>query len=236
VIRSVRESRRGIDESAIAERTRNLTEGRIVRGSGTSGVTGPGLGVEPRAAADALFASPTLVDLLVWFCREPEREFYVNELIRLTARFPRSIQLALAKLEAAGLIRSERRANARFYRVVTTHHFFPHLQAIAAHVVDLRSDLARSFDGVAGIRVAFLRPVEPGSGERELVVVGSTTPGDVRAVVEPVARRLGRGIHVQVIEPDDWRRQARRERSFVRWLLEEPREFVIGGDADLPAD
>lgn len=188
-----------------------------------------------RRAADALFASSTLVDLLVLFCRDPEREYFVNELVRETERFPRSIQLALAKLEESGLVRSERRANARFYRVVASHPFFVPIQTIMAQVHDLRGDLQRAFRGLNGVVAAFLRPPDEDSAERDLVVIGEVSVGEAEAAVAPVARREGYPIAVQVFTPRTWTRLARRERSFVRWLLEEEREYVVGGDETLPA-
>src|SRR5581483_8229540 len=85
--------------------------------------------VSPRAAADGLFGSTALVDLLILLCKNPERRYYVNELIKLTGRFPRSIQLALARLETAGVVRSERQANARFYWIATDHPFYAELRS-----------------------------------------------------------------------------------------------------------
>lgn len=187
-----------------------------------------------RRSADALFASSTLVDLLVLFCRDPEREYFVNELVRETERFPRSIQLALAKLEESGLARSERRANARFYRVVSSHPFFAPIQQIMAQVHDVRGDLQRAFRGLNGVVAAFLRPAEDGTVERDLVVIGDVALGEAEAAVAPVARREGYPIAVQVFTPQNWTRLARRERSFVRWLLEEEREYVVGSDETLP--
>jgi DNA-binding transcriptional ArsR family regulator len=187
-----------------------------------------------RAAANAVFASPALVDLLIVLCREPERRFYVNELIRLTGLFPRSVQLALGKLEAAGLVRSERQANARFYRLAADHPFVPDLRGIVAKVFDDRAALGQALGAIAGVRVAFLRPTEAGAIDLDLVAIGDAPRGAIEDAVASAGRRLKREARVQVFTPVEWAREARRERSFVRWLLEEPREYVVGGEADLP--
>lgn len=189
---------------------------------------------ETRPAADALFASPTLVDLLILFTREPERAFFVNELVRETQRFPRSIQLALAKLEESGLVQSERRANARFYRAVPAHPFFAPMAEIMARVHDLRADLQRALRDFP-LAAAFLRPADSSDPDRDLVVVGNVMVPEVQQAVDVVAAREGYPIHVQVVAPEEWRRQARRDRSFVKWLLEEERTYVIGSDESLPS-
>jgi hypothetical protein len=190
---------------------------------------------DPRVAADRLFASSTLVDLLITFCREPDRRFYVNELIRSTGRFPRSIQLALASLEGVGFISSERQANIRYYQVVREHVFFSDLASLVSKISDASSILGRALREVEGVRVAFLRPDDPESPDLELVVVCDEVARiRISSAVERVAPGLRRTIRPVFFTPDEWSRQARRDRSYVRWLLEETRSYVVGQDQDLP--
>jgi hypothetical protein len=191
--------------------------------------------VSPRAAADELFGSTALVDLLILLCTSPERRFYVNELIKLTGRFPRSIQLALARLEAAGVVRSERQANARFYWANVDHPFFPELRALVMKIPSVVDALRASLEKLPGVRVAFLRPEDAESTELELVVIGDQARGRIEEAVAAVEDQIGRKVRVECFAEDEWARQAKRERSFVRWLLEEERSYVIGGDADLPS-
>ncbi|HVB97152.1 MAG TPA: hypothetical protein VNG11_05435 [Chloroflexota bacterium] len=188
-----------------------------------------------RAAANSLFASPTLVDLCVLFFRNPERRYYVNELVKESGRFPRSVQLALSKLEAASLVHSEKQANAKFYRVDVDHPFFTGLEAIFRQVPDLTSMLRQALGAIEGVVVAFLRPNDSDAGDLLLVVVGDTDRGNLDQQVRVVAERSGKSIQVEIFSTDDWRRQARRERSYVRWLLEEPRQYLVGDDTLLPS-
>jgi DNA-binding transcriptional ArsR family regulator len=189
-----------------------------------------------RRAADALFASPTVVDLLGIFAREPTQRFFVNELIRRSGRFPRSVQLALAKLETAGLVRSERQANSRFYALERHHPFYPDVLSLCAKIFDPRGVLRQALTRAGQVTVAFLRPDEPDALDRELVVIAEASlRPPLEAELAAASPHLSRAVRLQLVSADEWRRQARRERSFVRWLLEEPRDYLIGGDSDLPA-
>lgn len=194
--------------------------------------------VDPRGAAEVLFGSPTLVDLLEIFCRNPSRAYYVNELIKLSGRFPRSVQLALARLTAAGIVQVERQANAKFYRVVADHPFYPQLAAIAEKIPDtldlLRAELA-PLHAAGLVQVAFLRAGEDGSPELDLVVVGRGERTEVERRLDRLVERLGRPVHLSYFSVADWVREARRSRSFVRWLLEEARTYLVGTAADLPS-
>jgi hypothetical protein len=190
---------------------------------------------DPRASADRLFASSTVVDLLSTFCREPDRRFYVNELIRRTGRFPRSIQLALATLEGIGLVSSERQANSRYYQVVRDHLFYPELASLMAKVFDVQAILARALRDLPAIRVAFVRPRDPDSSDLELVVIGDDSARNlVEAALKTISLDAGKTIRPIHFSADEWVRQARRERSYVRWLLEETHTYVVGNDHDLP--
>jgi hypothetical protein len=190
---------------------------------------------DPRLLADRLFASSTLVDLLIIFCREPDRRYYVNELIRRTGRFPRSIQLALATLDGIGLVSSEREANLRYYKVVRDHLFFPDLAALVAKISDVSVILGRALGGMSSIRVAFLRPEDPDSLDLELVVIGEEAARSaVLLALNRAAPSVGRTVRPVHFSVDEWLRQARRERSYVRWLLEETRTYIVGQERDLP--
>lgn len=187
--------------------------------------------IDLRAAADELFASATLVDVLLLLCAHPEESFYVNELIKRTGRFPRSVQLALGKLEDARLVQTERRANAKYYRIAVDHPFFPELRRMAVKILDVNYSLRAALEAVAGLRVAFLRSGEVDSSDLDLVVIAEAERASVEEAVAMAERRVGRSIHLDCFTAEEWDRQLRRERSFVHWLLQEERTYVVGDDS-----
>jgi len=187
-----------------------------------------------RSAADELFASATLVDVLLLLCANPGDRFYVNELIKRTGRFPRSVQLALAKLEAARLVETERQANAKYYRISDQHPFFPELHGLATKILDVGQALRAALESVDGVRAAFLRSGETDGPELDLVVIADAERPSVDDALATAERRTGRSFHLDFFTVDEWNRQLRRERSFVRWLLQEERTYVVGDASGVP--
>ena len=187
-----------------------------------------------RSAADELFASATLVDVLLLLCANPANRFYVNELIKRTGRFPRSVQLALAKLEAARLVQTERQANAKYYRIAEEHPFFPELHVLAIKILDVGQALRAALEAVVGIRAAFVRSGDADGPELDVVVVGDAERSLVEDALGLAERRTGRSFHLDFFTVEEWDRQLRRERSFVRWLLQEERTYVVGDASSLP--
>ena len=190
-------------------------------GDRTDGTPAAPNAIDLREAANAVFASSALVDVLIVLAREPDRPFYVNELIKVTGRFPRSIQLALAKLEGAGLVHSERRANARFYRMSVDHPFFPELRSMAGKICDPRVVLAGALSGCAGVRAAFVCSGETEATTIDLVVVGDVSSAEFAALArkyfEPLPPHAPPPV-VDIREPEQ----------------RELRRVVIGRPAQLP--
>ena len=216
----------------MVEGTRHVNE---AGGTVSVNETGADRTLDVRQAADVLFGSPTSVDLLIQFCRNPDRRFYVNELIKLTGRFPRSVQLALSKLERVGILQSERLANARYYAMNSEHPFFADVLSLVRKIPDGDSALLQSLRKVEGIRVAYRRFEEEPAGDLELVVMGEVQRRAVEDAIEPVAVRLQQRVRLECFASEEWRRLAHRERSIVQWLLEGPRRFILGSEAELSA-
>jgi phosphohistidine swiveling domain-containing protein len=58
--------------------------------------------------------------ILALLTSRPDEEFYINELIRLTGRFPNSVEHALAALEKKALVQSVRIGNRKFYKAASS--------------------------------------------------------------------------------------------------------------------
>ncbi len=81
---------------------------------------------------DRLFSSKTRVKILTALLAEPEREYYMRELARSTDEVIGSVQRELGNLEELNLVVSQRRANARFFRVNRRHYLYPELKSMIA--------------------------------------------------------------------------------------------------------
>lgn len=60
-------------------------------------------------------------EILSILSSNPDEEFYVNELIRLTSRYPNSIEKALESLSREGLVRHKEVGRNKFYGIVPSH-------------------------------------------------------------------------------------------------------------------
>lgn len=77
-----------------------------------------------------LFGSNTRAKLLVLFFGNPDREYFVRELERVTEECVGSVQRQVRILEELGLIACVARANAKFYRANKDHFLFQEMTNI----------------------------------------------------------------------------------------------------------
>ena len=79
---------------------------------------------------ETLFTSRVRVKLLTLFITHPAEAYYIRQASRLTGETYSNVRQELRNLEAAGLLHSERRANAIFYQANAEHCLFPDLKGI----------------------------------------------------------------------------------------------------------
>jgi len=79
-----------------------------------------------------LFSSRARAKLLTALFSDPEGEYYLRELARITDQVVGSVQRELDNLEEMNLIVSQKRANAKFYRANQHHYLYSDLKSIIA--------------------------------------------------------------------------------------------------------
>lgn len=72
--------------------------------------------------------------LLRFFYSHPEEEFYIQQLGRILKKKPGVFQRALYKLEKEGVLKSDYKANARFFRANKNYSFYNEFRSIAFKV------------------------------------------------------------------------------------------------------
>lgn len=189
-----------------------------------------------RSAFAAIFASPTLVDVLCVFLIHPERDYYQRELVALSGSRLSQVQRDLRRLERAGLVSASRRGNRVYYRVASGHPAFSDLQRVfvkTVAVVDvlretlepLREDVdvAFTYGSVAG-------GTELAASDIDVFVVGGAPVRSVVASLSEAEERLGRDVNATVYPVADLRRKVAGGEPFVSEVLRGPKLWIVGDE------
>jgi predicted transcriptional regulator len=104
---------------------------------------------------EKLFTSLTRVKLLTLFMMNPGKSFYVREIARATNENINAVRRELSNLEAIGLLKSERRGNAKYYDVNREMPLYNELTSMILKTEGVANVLQESLSEL-GVEMAFL--------------------------------------------------------------------------------
>jgi len=201
----------------------------------------PCMGTNLASVADALF-SGLQQRLLGLLFGQPDRSFYGNELLRLTATGRGALQRELEKLVSADLVTVTSVGNQKHYRANPASPVFAELRGIVLKTVGLadvlREALAPLTDRIA---LAFVfgsvaKGTDTAASDIDLMVVADELGyTDLFEGLAAAEQTLGRKVNPTLYTRAELAEKCRAENNFVMRVLAQPKIFLIGGEHQLPA-
>ncbi len=188
----------------------------------------------------SLGRSKTRDSILRLFFSSPDREYYLRELERLLEVSVANVRRELLKLEQAGIFKSRRAGNLRYFSVNTSHPLFPEYRSIVFKTIGIAGTLAGVLQDVKSVRIAFIfgsvagGSDEPGS-DVDLFVVGGISSRKLHELISPLQSKIGREINVVLFDQGELRRRIRGRDHFVGSVMEGPKEYLKGSEDELGA-
>ena len=187
---------------------------------------------------ERLFTSRVRVRLLTLFLTHPTEPFYIRQITRLTGETYNNVRQELQNLAQLGLIVSERRANAIYYRANVEHFLFPELKRIILKTEALGDRLREDLSTLGDIRVAFVygstaRGTEVVSSDIDLMVIGDVNLDRLDRAIDSIEEEIGRTVNYVLFEVEEWQERVTQAHSFVTDVLTHEKVFVIGDEDEL---
>jgi len=171
---------------------------------------------------------------------ESGRSYAVNELIQATGAGSGAVQRELARLAGSGLLTVEHVGNQKRYRANPDAPIHDELVSIVRKTFGLAEPLREALAPLSDrIHAAFLYgSIAKGSDTARsdidlMVIADDLAYAEVMLALHPVAERLGRPINPTVYARDELRSRLDAGNSFVGRVLQQPRQWLIGGEDDL---
>jgi len=171
----------------------------------------------------ALLGSRARAAILARLLLAPDREEYLRELARATGFAPRTVQVEVDRLVAAGLLRERRSGNRRYLSAEKGHPLYGGLCQLLEESYGLEAALEEAVRNVPAIEEAFMFG-SASRGERgrgsdvDVLLVGTIGTRRSLSLLRPIADRFGVEINPVVYAPKDFRKRAR-QRGFVSSVL-----------------
>lgn len=178
---------------------------------------------------DALFTK-TQQRLLALLYGQPDRSFYLNELVRLAQVGRGSVSRELAKLDDSGLIMATRRGNQVHYQANSTNPVFNELKLLVQKTFGI-ADLVQTalIPFASNLEQAFIygsvaKGEAHADSDVDLMLVGNDLSySEIMEQLAPVEELLHRAINPTLYSPTDFAKRIDEQQSFVTRVLEQPR-------------
>ena len=176
--------------------------------------------------------------LLRLFYTNPDQAFYMQEIGRILGKKPGIFQRTLYDMENKGILRSEYKANARYFRANRDYPLYQEYKSIVLKTVGIIGSLKEVFDKAGSIDFSFIYGSFAKSRENylsdiDLVVIGSPDENTIIREFEKLEEYLKREINYKLYSLKEFLESVRRKAPFLLGILREPTIMLIGGEDEL---
>jgi predicted nucleotidyltransferase len=189
--------------------------------------------------AAALF-SDSQSRVLLWLFGQPERNYHLSELRRLTGLGSASLQRELNRLAEADLVFSERIGNLRRFQANPQSPVFRELVDLTRKTLGVEPMLREALSSlVPDLQAAWVfgsvaKQTDTAQSDIDVMLIGENLLlGHVLELLMPLETQLGRKINPTCYNPADFERRRAEPDSFVNRVLAQPILPLIG-DAHEP--
>jgi len=207
-----------------------------------SGTIIPNLGTymadaSTSSLADALFTS-TQQKVLGLLFGQPDRSFFVTQIMELAKSGRGAVQRELLRLENAGLVSVQMHGNQKHYQANRESPLFEEICGIVRKTVSLEEPLRAAVDSLPGtIRLALIygsvaKRTDTSASDIDLLIVADELTLEKVYVALSVAEKLlDRKINPTLYTSEEFDRRRARGSAFLRRVLNGP-VIVLSGTID----
>lgn len=184
------------------------------------------------------FLTKNQAALLRLLYTNPEKSFYMQEIGKILGKKPGIFQRTLNGLVEKGLLKSEYRANARFFQANTGHRLYAEIKEIIAKSFGVDTVLKKFVKPLRGVKIAllygsFAKGKERYDSDIDLLIVGRPQVED-RLVNEipKLERQLQREINYKLYSEAEYRRRRAAHDPFLEEILSD-KKIVLKGNPDV---
>jgi predicted nucleotidyltransferase len=181
--------------------------------------------------------SKTKRSLLKLFFTNPERPFYTREIAKITGESLNAVRRELGHLEKAGLVKSRKEGNLKYFEVVKEFPFYLELKKIVYSTIALGDYLRSGLKDSESIELAFIygsvaRNDETERSDIDLFVVGEIEEEELHGLVSDIEKGIGREVNYTLMTKREFDERKASGEPFLRRVMGE-RKLVVKGNLDV---
>lgn len=177
-------------------------------------------------------------ELLNLFFTNPDKAFYMQEIGRILGKKPGTFQRTLNNLFSEGILESEYKANARYFKVNKNYPLYRELKNIAFKTVGIKGSLEDILREIGDIKTAFIYGSYPMGKENylsdiDLLIVGSPDEDLLVKKLDKLEEKLQREINYKLYTLKDFKKEIEEKEPFIVEILKNKKIMLIGDEDGL---
>ena len=196
----------------------------------------PNMGINKISIADVLF-SKSQQQVLGLLYGQPDKDFYTNEIIRITNMGTGVIQRELSKLTSVGFISVRILGNQKRYQANRNMPFFLELRGIILKTFGLADVLVEMLKPLkTKIEIAFIygsiaRQEDTANSDIDLMIItNKLTYAELFKHIEKAEIKLNRKINPTFYTSSEWLQKKKSNNNFITQIIKLPKIFLVGAE------
>lgn len=186
---------------------------------------------------EALIPSKARVKLLTLFLLNPESEFYIREIVRMTGENINGVRRELANLESFGLLIGRRRGNQHCFTVNRDFFLYTDLQQLVLKTEGVVRVIRENLSSLQNIECMFIygsfaRGTAGGRSDIDLFIVGDVNEEVLIPLVHTGERAINREINYTLMRGSEFAQRRETGDPFVKNVMGERKIMIIGSCDD----
>ena len=182
---------------------------------------------------EVLIPSRVRVKLLTLFLLNPECEFYIREIARMTGENINGVRRELANLESFGLLIGRRRGNQQYFTVNRDFFLYNDLQQLVLKTEGVARVIRENLSSLQDIECMFIygsfaKGTAGGGSDIDLLIVGDVSEEVLIPLVNASERMINREINYTLMHGSEFTRRKEAGDPFVKNVVKERKIMIIG--------
>lgn len=177
-------------------------------------------------------------ELLKLFLTNPEQSFYIQEIGRILGKKPGIFQRTLNNMEKEGILVSEYKGNARYFKANKDYPLYKELKSIVFKTVGVAGSIKDVLKKAGNITYSFIygsyaKAKESYLSDIDLVIIGKPDEDKLIKEFDRLEERLSREINYKLYTLNDAKNEVKQKEPFILEILRDKKIMLIGEEDEL---
>ena len=177
-------------------------------------------------------------ELLKLFLTNPEKAFYMHEIGRILEKKPGTFQRTLNNMVSEGILTSEYRANARFFKANKKYPIYKELKSIVFKTVGIQESIREMLEEIGNIKFAFIygsyaKGKENYLSDIDLVIIGSPNEDKLIEELDELEKKIRREISYKIYSFKELKNEIKEKEPFTLEILRDKKIMLTGSVNEL---